>query len=364
MTIPIVYFRSSSFNACRTCELLGYIEYTLGIRGKGNKAADKGTIVHKALEICALAQKAEQDGIKLIVDEDIGEVETDNYTEEYLENICSRAYRHYTKQFDYHEWLPLDYKHCLAWTWEALRYKDGMFDPRNRKIVAAEPFFDFKIEKDWAAYDYTVGGERLKGNLGLKGAIDLITDLGEGVYEVIDWKSGSSRKDWATGKEKDQWSLFSDPQLRLYHYACKQMYPDVHTFLVTIFFIRAGGAYTVHFQDSDLEKTEELIKKRFEHTRDIEVPKTVRQTRPSQGWRCKRMCYAGQTTFEDTKGIKAEEEKRFGQYTRYGETMSKCEQIRHMIDKYGIEWVTDNYKDSGHTIGDYGHGGGKLRDSK
>ena len=38
-----------------------YMEYTLGWRGSSNKKADKGTIVHKALEICAVAKKGLQE---------------------------------------------------------------------------------------------------------------------------------------------------------------------------------------------------------------------------------------------------------------------------------------------------------------
>ena len=70
--IPIVYFRSSSFNAHRSCPTNFYGEYVLGIRGNSGKKADKGTITHKILELMALCKKAEQDGIHEIDDEDIG----------------------------------------------------------------------------------------------------------------------------------------------------------------------------------------------------------------------------------------------------------------------------------------------------
>ena len=97
MGIPIVYFRSSSFNTHRTCPMQFYMEYTLGLRGLGGKKADKGTITHKILEITALCKKAAQDGIKVIDDEDIGEVFTDNYDPEYLNSIGTRVYEYYTK---------------------------------------------------------------------------------------------------------------------------------------------------------------------------------------------------------------------------------------------------------------------------
>ena len=197
--IPIVYFRSSSFNCHRFCPMQYYMEYTLGWRGPSNKKADKGTIVHKVLEICAVAKKGLQDGKKIIVDEHIGRVSTGNYKSEYLNKVISRGYEYYTTRIPHHEWTEKDAKDCEKWSWKALQYNDGMFDPRNRDVVAAEPHFDFIIEEDWSEYSYTINNEKVSGNLAMKGTIDLVTDLGEGVYEVIDWKTGR-RLDWATGK--------------------------------------------------------------------------------------------------------------------------------------------------------------------
>ena len=33
--------------------------------------------------------------------------------------------------------------------------------------------------------------------------------------------------------------------------------------------------------------------------------------------------------------------------------MTKCEQTKYMIEKNGIEWVTDNMKEPEHVIGKY-----------
>jgi len=349
MGIPIVYFRSSSFNTHRTCPMQFYAEYTLGLRGKGGKKADKGTITHKILEICALSKKAEQDGVTVINDSEIGEVITNNYDEDYLASIGARVYEYYTSNFSHHTWTDRDFKDCLSWAWKALKYKDGLYDPRNRNIVEAEPHFDFQIPHDWAAYEYPE--HDLKGNLALKGTIDLITDVGDGVYEVIDWKTGM-RKDWATGKEYTQENLFNNPQLRLYHYACKNLYPDVHTFLITIYFINTGGPFTVHFQDSDLEKTEEMIRKRFETIKETKIPLTIKETDRKSCWKCSKICHAGKNTFEDTH-VEPLVEKRFNQFTKYGDTMTQCEQLRYMIKKKGIDWVTKHYKHPDHVHGKY-----------
>ena len=212
--IPIAYFRSSSFNAHRFCPMQYYLEYALGWRGPSGKKADKGTIVHKVLEITALCKKGAQDGKKIITDDFIGRVSTANPDPKYLEKVIARVYKKYTEAASHHEWSEKDEKDCVKWGWKALQYNEGMFDPRNRDVVEAEPHFDIALEHDWASCSYKIEDEEVSGILSLKGTIDLITDLGDGVYEIIDWKTGR-RLDWATGDKKEQKDLFKDPQLRI-----------------------------------------------------------------------------------------------------------------------------------------------------
>ena len=349
--IPIVYFRSSSFNCHRFCPMQYYMEYTLGWRGPSNKKADKGTIVHKILEITAVCKKGLQDGKKIIVDDQIGRVSTGNYKPEYLNKIVSRVYKYYTDRLTHHTWTDKDARDCEAWAWKALQYNDGMFDPRNRDVVAAEPRFDFVIPADWAKYSYVIDGQPMEGNLSMKGTIDLVTDLGDGVYEVVDWKTGK-RLDWATGKQKTQSSLFSDAQLRIYHYAVKHMFPDVSSFLITIYFINDGGAYTVHFQDKDLADTETMLQQKFEFIKTTDNPKLIRQLDPPQSWKCSKLCHQGMSTFDDTH-VTPITEHRPKQITRYGNTMTKCEQTKYMIKKYGIDWATEHLAHPDHQIGLY-----------
>ena len=328
-----------------------YMEYVLGWRGPSNKKADKGTIVHKALEVVAVCQKGLQDGKKIIVDEHIGRVSTSNHKPEYLNKVIARVYEYYTSRIPHHTWTARDAKDCQQWVWKALNYNDGMFNPHNRNIVAAEPHFDFTIDADWAKYAYNVEDEQITGSLAMKGTIDLVTDLGDGVYEVIDWKTGR-RLDWATGQQKTQSSMFADAQLRIYHYALKHMFPDVSSFLITIYFINDGGAFTLHFQDQDLVETEEMLKQKFEFIKNTDDPKTIRQLDASQSWKCSKLCHHGKTTFEDTH-VKPLTERRVQQRTRHGETMTKCEQTRYMIKKYGMDWVTEHLAHPDHQIGLY-----------
>ena len=117
-------------------------------------------------------------------------------------------------------------KFCKGLVDDALKYNDGQFDPRKRNVVASEPQFDIAIEEDWAKYEYKMpDGKLVEGRLAIKGTIDLVTEVDEGVIEVIDWKTGR-RLNWATGEEKTYEKLLEDPQLLLYNYAISKLFPE------------------------------------------------------------------------------------------------------------------------------------------
>ena len=111
-----------------------------------------------------------------------------------------------------------------------------------------------------------------KGDLliSIKGTVDLITDAGNGVYESTDWKTGM-RKDWATGEIKDFWKLCTDPQLRIYHYALTHLYPEAKQIVPSIYFINDGGPFTMAYDQSDIDATKEMLRKRFEKIKGYET---------------------------------------------------------------------------------------------
>ena len=49
----ITYLRSSAATTYDLCELRGFIEYGLGIKQKENIFAQKGSLIHKAMELLA-----------------------------------------------------------------------------------------------------------------------------------------------------------------------------------------------------------------------------------------------------------------------------------------------------------------------
>ena len=125
-----------------------FITYNLGHQSTSGKKAQLGTVVHKVMEVLGGCQHLQQDGKKmLLVDDALGEIKFNRKklkSDEFVNDILKQSYDWYTSNCT-HKYTNADYKFCDKLTWEALNYNDGEFDPRKRKIVAAEPQFD--IEK-------------------------------------------------------------------------------------------------------------------------------------------------------------------------------------------------------------------------
>lgn len=343
----ITYFRSSSYNRWDFCQSCYFYEYVLGLKSQSNKAADKGTIVHKIMELLAWAKKTNQDGKKSYKDDETGLTVPADYNSIDVSELIEKVYKYYTSNIKHHDWKDADFKDCKKWTIAGLTHENGAFDPRLRTIVEPELHFDFEINEPWAKYEYEVDGEIITGNLAIKGTIDLITDCGNNTYELVDWKTGA-RKDWATGEAKDYAKLMKDPQLRLYYYAIKTLFPD-KDILFTIFFIKDGGPFTLGYSDSDIVEIKEQLKHRFNIIKRSMIPNKIDQ---SQKWKCKRLCHFGKNTFVGTD-ITPMQEFRRGQVCKQGETMTMCEQIHYDLKKLGHEKTVRKYKDKDFSVGKY-----------
>lgn len=324
------------------CEQQYFAEYVLGMRSPSNKKADKGTIVHKVLEILAVIKQAQQNGIKIVQDEIVPNIKVNKYS---LNSIIEKVYSHYTAQFKHHTWDNKDYKDCHAWVYKAIEYNNGMFDPRNRIIQCPEQHFDIPINKNWAKFKYDTKDGPLEGTLAIKGTIDLITKIDDKTLEIVDWKTGR-RLDWATGQEKTLEKLQKDPQLKIYHYAVQMLYPEIEHIIVSIFFINDGGAFSICYNRSDIASTEQMLKEKFETIKSVQVPKL------SKTWKCNKLCHFGKSTFENSN-INPLIEYRENELTPIGKCMTKCEQIKHDILTKGMKNVVDEYTVPGYTIGKY-----------
>ena len=315
------------------------------MRSPANLKAEKGTCVHKGLELLAKVKLAQQNKQKFIEDDDFGKF----LLTELTPDICIElAYQHYsTKTAEMYDWSDIDLKDCRKWLWTALTYNDGMFNPLKQDIVAPETFFDFKIEESWAAYKYKLPDSTyIEGNLGIKGTIDLIVKVADGIYEMVDYKTGK-RMDWNTGEEKTYDKLCSDSQLRMYYYAARRLFPDIKQIIVTIFYINDGGAISMCFDESDLDKTEDMLKKRFNLIRNTFRPKRI-----YPDWKCTKLCYFGQHDLEENKITKEEYKEK-----------SICSKISKELLTLGMDRVI--VKRAKSSFDDYGNGGGSSnRDVK
>jgi hypothetical protein len=216
--------------------------------------------------------------------------------------------------------------------WDTLAYNNGQFDPRNRKVMDTEPHFDIPILEDWAKFEFELpNGEKMSGNLAIKGTIDLVTEMEDGTIEVIDWKTGQ-RLDWATGERKDYDKLMKDTQLLLYHYAVSKMYPKYRNSIMTIFFCRDGGPFSLAFDKEDDDKFLLYLKDMFKEIVLNQNPKPISKDRGS--FKCQKLCHYYKTTWPGTD-----------------KTM--CHHIDNQLQTIGMAETVKNFSKPGFTIGKY-----------
>jgi len=332
------------------CEQQYFIEYVLGRRGLSNKKADKGTIVHKVLEILALMKKGVQDKEIIIVDDIIGDInleKCDMFDNTYVLYLCNAVYDYYTSQFTHHQWFDKDRKDCIEWVRKTLTSNNRLFDPRLRNIFRAEQHFDISIDKEWAKYKYDTPNGPLEGVLSIKGTVDLITQVSDDTLEIIDWKTGK-RLNWATGEEKTQEKLEQDPQLRIYHYAIHRLFPQFKHIIMTINFMNDGGPFSICFDNEDNAITAEyMIREKFERIKKNKRPH-LKKT-----WKCTKLCHFGKNSFLEDEHVATRIEYRDGHTTPKDQLMTQCEQIKHDNDINGMDYVVDNYTLPGHSVDKY-----------
>ncbi len=329
----VTYVRSSSYNNYDYCEMQYFITYVLGHRSDSGKKAELGTMAHKAMEILAGLKKFQQDNSRkkyLVVDDDAAgkiRVHKDKlYTDEFVDELCDISIDCYAKHSK-HKFAPRDRKAVFETVWTFLRHNDGQFDPRKRNIHHPEPHFDIPIEEEWAKFEYEIDGKMVKGQLAIKGTIDLVTLVNEDTIEVIDWKSGR-RMDWASGEVKDYSKLENDAQLLLYFYAISKLYPEFPNRIMSIFFYKDKDGdpdpmpFSLMFDKNDEARFLEMLRKRVDEIRQNVSPKLLDHTR--NHWKCRYLCHFRKNNWpgtEDNMCIHIEKELK---KTGMKETIKNC----------------------------------------
>lgn len=333
----VTYIRSSSYNNYAYCEMQYFMTYVLGHQPDSGKKAELGTIVHKVMEVLASLKKFHQDNPKklnLSIKDDalktISIKKNELLTNNLVDNLLSKSFEFYTSNSK-HTFTKGDKDSCGKLVWDTLKYNDGQFDPRYRNIVAAEPHFDIPIDEDWAFYEYELNGKTVKGQLAIKGTIDLVTETEEGIIEVIDWKTGR-RLDWATGEEKTYDKLCADPQLLLYNYAISKLFPQYKQSIMSIFFIKDGGPFSMCFDESDQKKFINMLKKKFLEIKNNNNPQPISQNR--ENWKCTKLCHYCKNNWPGTD-------------------QNMCIYVENSIKTHGIEKTVQDCTRSGFDIGFY-----------
>jgi hypothetical protein len=336
-----------------------------------------GTVVHKILEILAVIKKEFQDKkteTVTVMDDCIGEITVcwDDFIKpsilteeeisainksrsakstyvdkpflsvgqkrlgrEFFNSIILRVFGYYTEKlgFNHSGWnRKSTIRDIVNWSWMTVERDNGAYDPRLSKIVQPEQKFEIELDQDWAAYYYNLPEGELSGNIKLKGTIDLIVDIGDGCYEVVDYKTGA-RKNWADNTARTRSKLENDIQLNFYNYAMKRLFPDIEHTMITIFFIRDGGPFTLGFTDEDLAATELKLKDTVNEILSCEnpIPMDPKRDTESRSGLC-RFC-------------------KFAKKEKGGK--SYCQMLEEKIDLVGIDKVIFEETEKGHSIGTY-----------
>lgn len=319
------------------CEMQFYINYILGIERSAGLKAEKGTILHKVMEILAALKLDSQnhDKPKLSAsDKAFGdnplEIDRDYLLSSSLAmGILDKVFAYYTGKSQY-GYTQKDYNDIADWMLTIISHKKGMFDPRKRTIYATEKGFDIPVEKAWAQISLP---DNTKANLAIKGTIDLITQVDDNTLEIIDWKTGK-RYDWAKGEEKTYEKLCKDQQLMLYYWAAKKLFPQFETILVTIYFINDGGPFTIVFDEKTLSEIEKKFESAFKRIKSNNMPKLVSYTQSS--FKCTKLC-------DYYKNAHPESKK--------GENI--CKFIHNELKRIGMDATTKRYTSKEHDVGKY-----------
>ncbi len=333
----VTYIRSSSYNNYDYCQMQYFITYGLGHRSVSGKKAQLGTVVHKVMECLASCQKEQQDNTASdmsINDDALGQIDFTRRklkTKKFVGELLDSSYKHYTENCP-HNYTGADFRFCKKMVDDALSYNDGQFDPRKRNVVASEPQFDIPIEEDWAKYKYKMpDGKVIEGQLAIKGTIDLVTEVDDGVIEVIDWKTGR-RLNWATGEEKTYEKLLEDPQLLLYNYAISKLFPEYDQAIMSIYYIRDGGPFSMCFDKSDQQKFLGMLKQRVGQIQRNDFPKPISHTR--NHFKCTKLCHFYKNNWPGTN-------------------ISMCEHVEEHLKAFGHDDTVERCTREGFEIGYY-----------
>ncbi len=267
--MKVVKCSASAIKTYYHCSFKYWLEKILGMESPSGKAALQGTIVHQVFEWMSkfeLRNKKRFDPMWML------EKSWNKHTK--LEP--SVEIRRTTSRGE-----AADFKKCRLSVEKIL---DSDFSPYKSKIIDVERWFEIEIPgKEWSCQD----GHGQKHQLTCRGRIDLVREIDSETIEIIDWKTGK-REDFYTRRLHDFTSLMHDIQVRLYHLAVTELYPQYKNILVTIHYVLDGGPITIPLTREDIIPTISALWKFFDTIKKDSL--LIR----NRSWTC-RMCSFGKS---------------------------------------------------------------------
>ena len=302
------HISKSSIETFDFCQVKYFLQYVLGYRDKPIKSAIIGIAVHEFAELIALCTLNAKNN-KLSTSSDYY-----FFSHETIEKLDIEAIYKYV-------WLSTLPKYPnLTLADEKLFIKlcnslIKQFDIRNYNIVGIEKEFDIELKYDWAILE---NGSFFR----VKGILDLIIKHDNGIYEVIDYKTGK-RHNFVTGKKLEYSDIQTDLQLSIYDLAFKQLYPGIKS-SYTLFYIKNKEFVTVSFPEKNLKRIESVLKRYKERIQ--KVNKLIPLSIDRASWKCQRLC-----GFSKSNEISQS-------------STCDCEFVQSSIKNSKLDWVQDNLK--------------------
>lgn len=320
----ICYLRSSSISTWNLCTHKYWLNYVLGIRHPSGKSAAVGNVTHKALELLALGKLATQNGKNTFKEEEFNSELPSDLDPEVAIKI---SFDYYSELENHLVWENKDFNAARKYMWNHLNFRDGIYDPRKRKIIAVEKFFDITINEPWSHYKYTLpNNEIVEGNLSVKGTIDLITEADDESLEIIDIKTGKVDT-FPDGNKRTLDYVYNDFQFLLYQWVCRQLFPQYKYVSLSVFYSQFNIPFTTFYDNKDIDKTTDLIRNYFKEIKDNMQPTLNR------GWWCK-VCHYDKAKHENSQKSICEHYKNEIQYKKMDEIFIDRDAIK-LIREYG-----------------------------
>lgn len=291
----------SSIGTYDNCQFQWYLKYILNMPDDSLPSALLGTAVHDVMETLAKYKIEKTPKSKQTSWKKLWFAAQDKYSKNTARDPKAEE-----------TWKKIkvnDIKACYFAMEELMATR---YNPLSSNVISAEQTVYMPIELEGFEVDQ-IGDEKVF--LKIIGKIDRIDRIDDNTIEIIDYKTGS-RKGFSfnnSNREKKEINdFYDDIQLRMYHLVGKHLFPNTKQVIVTIYYIKDGGPFSVVFDDSFIPATMKFIKDKKQDILTNDDP------HPNKGWHCSKLCTFGKN--------------------------GMCEKVLGTKNEFGLSFATDMFK--------------------